>query len=356
MEWKHDDEYIMGEYKNYINDKTKLYGLFDLDGTIIKTKSKSKFYKDLDDWEFFNDNVINKLRELNKTHNIIIITNQGGIEKKKIDKVEWKNRIENMCEQLDVALSIYCSKGNDIYRKPHPTFYKIIRQTNNIRELAGDSFYCGDAMGRKNDHSDTDLKFALNCNLSAKTPEEIFTNNKIFIKKEYKYPKIIFNNTIFDYEPQNKEMIIMTGFPGSGKSHISSLIASNPYINYIIVSRDILDTRERCIKRTIELCKENYSIIIDNTNPSKSDRLEYINIAKKYNYKCISIIVDTNMELSKHNNYYRRYIGQKDLIPDIAYNIYKKKYNEPTKNEGFEKVIKVIPPSPSDIEYLNFFY
>ncbi len=45
-----------------------------------------------------------------------------------------------------------------------------------------DSFFCGDAAGRKDakhkDFSDTDLKFALNVGIQFKTPENLFLGEK----------------------------------------------------------------------------------------------------------------------------------------------------------------------------------
>ena len=45
------------------------------------------------------------------------------------------------------------------------------------------SFYCGDACGRENDFSDTDLKFALNLNIPVFTPEYIFLNNNEYFPR-----------------------------------------------------------------------------------------------------------------------------------------------------------------------------
>ena len=45
---------------------------FDMDGTIIKTKSGKVFPKDKNDWIFLFDNIPEKLNSLSNTNTIII--------------------------------------------------------------------------------------------------------------------------------------------------------------------------------------------------------------------------------------------------------------------------------------------
>jgi bifunctional polynucleotide phosphatase/kinase len=96
----------------------------------------------------------------------------------------------------------------------------------------------------------------------------------------------------------------------------------------------------KCIKETKNTIENNMNIIIDNTNPSKQDRENFIDIARKYNYKIIVIQMMTTKEESLHNNYYRSFRCGKEFIPEIVYNIYKSKYQEPAKDEKIDKIIE----------------
>lgn len=57
--------------------------------------------------------------------------------------------------------------------------------------------------------------------------------------------------------------------------------------------------------------------------------------------KCRCLHFDTNRDLIDHLNFYRQATKGIRRIPDVAYNVYKKNFEEPTKSEGFESVTKV---------------
>lgn len=352
MKWT-DNNFLMGSYRDFNLCKNKRHAIFDLDGTLVKTKSGKKFYENKDDWELFSKNVPNILAKLSSSCTIVIITNQMGMEKGKTDIDEWKEKVEDICKLIDIPLCILCSKGNDVYRKPQPTLFNILNKNSNVQ--TNKSFYCGDAMGRKGDHSDTDLKFALNCNLFAITPEKLFYGKDDLVKS-VKYPDVFKINKQFNIKPEEREMIIMVGYPGSGKSHLTKLISDVSIYNHVSVSRDIFGTIDKCIKRATDLCIMGNSVIIDNTSPSVDDRKKFIDIAKKFKYRCRCIYVSTDMETSEHNNYNRRYISGKDLVPKIVYNIFKKKFVCPTTKEGFDEVLTILPPTPLNLNYTLYYF
>ena len=66
---------------------------FDMDYTIIKTKSGKKFPQNKDDWVLLFDNTKAKLADLSKNgYTIVIFTNQGGVEtgKTRVSDLEHK--------------------------------------------------------------------------------------------------------------------------------------------------------------------------------------------------------------------------------------------------------------------------
>lgn len=351
MEWNITDEYLEGTFEDF-EFKNKL-ACFDLDGTIIKVKSGEKFPKDENDWKLFDEKkVLEKIKKIcEDEYSIIIISNQNGIGNKKQDKNEWITKINNIQKKLSTPLKIYASLEKDKYRKPFPTFFNLILdelEKNNIEIDLTNSFYCGDACGRKGDHSDTDYKFALNCNLKFYTPEYLFLDDKKSlgqIKIKYidfdKIKKIASKNESIQYEHKEKELVLLVGYQGSGKS---TFVKSNKCFNdpkkYTIISMDILKTKTKCLKLCEKSMENNLSVLIDNTNPDKKSRKEYIDLAKKYNYNitCIKIVCDKDIAI--HNAYLRNYNYNRVMIPSIAYNIYKKRYEEPEESEGINRIIE----------------
>lgn len=131
-----------------INNKIKIAG-FDLDQTLITTKSNKKFPIDKNDWKWLYPNTKDILNKFFTTgYEIIIITNQGAIKNSKTKISEFKAKIENIEIDIlkdfpNIKFQIYCMPNKDIYRKPYPTILNIIKFDRS------DSFYCGDAAGRK---------------------------------------------------------------------------------------------------------------------------------------------------------------------------------------------------------------
>lgn len=338
LNWEITNDYLCAHTNDFML-QNKL-AMFDLDNTLITTKKGKRFPVDENDWKFRFDNVMTKLKKLSEnSFSIIIVSNQSGIATGIQTIKVWTAKLNKIVEKMDLDIMVFCSIAHNKYRKPSPIFFHnfILRKKFDIDY--DESFYCGDACGRNGDFSDSDLKFALNCMLKFKTPEFYFSNVKSIIPK-ISYPKIWdLAEESPKIDPIDKEIIIMVGFPASGKSHVSKYL--NQHYNYTIINQDILKTKMKCKKFAIESMKLGKSIIIDATNPSREIRKEWINLGKLYNYTIRAIHMTTNMELSFHNNCYRNIKYGANCVPKVAYNVYKSKFDEPKKQEGLSEIIKM---------------
>lgn len=366
MEWIYTIDYLVGKTNTF--SLTNKLACFDLDDTLIKTKSGNKFPKNKYDWKFLYDSVPFKLFELiNNGFSVIIITNQYGLNKNAKNsnnkKEEWISKINEIVNTLNnIPILVLCAIEKNIYRKPMTSLFELFILNpllENNREIDRTvSFYCGDAAGRKKDHSNVDIKFAFNIELTYYVPESIF-ENKDTIMSIPKIDYIDFDNKdlhqIKDipFEPKNKDLIIMVGFPACGKSSFAIFIHEK--YGYVIINQDTLKTKLKCIKETEKYMTNGKSIIIDNTNPSKSIRLNYIQLAKKYNYNIRIVYVNCSKELAMHRNYYRLLQFGK-YIPEMAYNIFINNFEHPNMDENINEIIIIKPNIVNDDKYYKYLY
>lgn len=331
---------------------------FDLDNTIIFTKSKKIFAIDSNDWSI-DTVVINKLHNLiNENYKIIIFTNQGGIKSGKQDKNDWINKCNKIMNYINIPVIIVASIKDDLYRKPRTDMWNYIKTNyySNIDMI--NSFYCGDACGRikyknrKADFSCSDYKFALNLNILFYTPEQLFYNSNSAIDIDISYrdlgfePKKYLTNTD-DSEIQimlnnilnfNRKLILLIGPMAAGKSTFYNNYMSAQDM-YKLINQDQLKTIAKCktefnnyIKLQILNKQENYNIIIDNCNKDIKTREIWKELAKKNNLELIYIVFDIPKEMSFHLNTFRSLTCSKH-IPKIAIHVYYKNYEEPTDIE-----------------------
>lgn len=355
---------------------------FDLDDTLMCRDKKSEI-------TLTDDAIPDKIRELICDRYIIIIfTNQSGMTnthartRDTFNMAAWRKKLDLLMEAMlsgvqgEYYLATYVAKGDDLYRKPNLGMWDVmkhdIRRTFALDKLriSKRSFYCGDAAGRtaagigtltrkfhphtKKDFSDTDYKFAKNIRIDFFTPENLFLgepkNDNYVISRAHAHSRIDTDKAMaatpscYNFVPAaEKELIMMHGFPGSGKSTFvrTHILKHHPaYIN-----QDIQKTKSACLKKATEALRAGKLVVIDNTNSNILSRKEYIDLAIKFGYSNIrAIIMDTSEHMSKHlNNVRHVYSGGKiGKINKIVYNIYRSKQIVPSKAEGFT-AIETVP-------------
>ena len=183
---------------------------FDLDDTLIKTKTGMKFSRSADDWKWWNENVPEKVlnwleqpitADNNASKMVVVFTNQGSVvntakpttPSKSLDTlIEKLNQIVNSPALGGVPLLAYAAtrKGaadkkaglgsspelHDEFRKPNSGMWKQLQHDLAPGIPALDlSFFVGDAAGRKKDFSDSDVEFARALGLRHIVPEDFFT-------------------------------------------------------------------------------------------------------------------------------------------------------------------------------------
>lgn len=314
-------------YYNFYSDNHKYSNYlagFDLDSTLIKTKSGKTFPINNSDWVLLYDLISEKLKTLNK-HTIVIFSNQMGISKGHLNETDLIEKIKAIKNKLNIQFIFIASKEDDNFRKPRIGMYEYIEKKINIQFDKKKSFYVGDMAGRSKDKTDTDRKFALNIGIKFYTPEEYFLDKdeEVYNLEGYKLDNS-HKGTKINVDVK-KELIMVSGLPGSGKSYLAK-----KFIGYKFFSRD--ENGAKYLKLAEKSIKNNEPVIIEGLFSTNESRNKVLELVKGTDYTTRLIQMDTDVYLSYHLNLYRSLFEGKDKIPMIVYHKYKKNYEEPIVN------------------------
>ena len=149
------------------------YIFSDLDGTLIETISGETFPKGIWDMKIRFD-VLDKIKKI-KPECLLIVTNQGGIEKGFVNRRNFEFKMEYLCRSIKEYTEIpveysYCEKNAPTYkyRKPNTgmldsLMYKMINRGIIENGIETDKMLMiGDASGKDGQFSDSDKKTAEN--------------------------------------------------------------------------------------------------------------------------------------------------------------------------------------------------
>jgi len=306
-------EFNYGEMK-----KHKKMIMFDLDFTLIKP-NKGKFAKNENDWIWlYGETTREKLLKISKNKNIVIVSNQNGIKNnEQLEK--FKKKIENIYNDIKIPFTIYIMTLKNEFRKPNTKIWSVIYDKFKIS--IDKTIYVGDAAGRTDDFSDSDLKFAENLKIKFYTPEQYFMN-------EQKGGEII--NKKFEINYYNHPTFIMLmGPPATGKS----TFYSNNLSEYSLYSQDIYKTKAKLVKELLKDLLINKTVVIEGLLYTKEMREHYISIGKSHNYKIHLIFLNNDINKCKKNN-----DNRVNKVPGIVYSKYIKYFEEPTENENIDKI------------------
>ncbi|KAJ5468617.1 hypothetical protein N7475_006369 [Penicillium sp. IBT 31633x] len=362
-------------------DKLRRIAGFDLDSTLIKTKSGNVFPKSATDWQWWNAKVPGRLKELNaEGFQVVIFSNQKKISVQKDIKggrsdskslSNFKEKMTAVMTELDFPISVYAATTDPEYRKPRLGMWREFLDDYDLDVAGVDlpaSFFVGDAAGRPGDHSAVDRGLATNIGMPFKAPEEFFLGQATepapklfepmsFVKSDLEEPAKPFTRK------HPLELIVFCGSPGAGKStfywnHLEPL-------GYERVNQDLLKTvritlgneatrldtnellqRQKCLKVACEHLEAQKSVAVDNTNADPETRAHWISLAKelKIPVRCVQFI--STPDLCKHNNAVRA--SNKELnpesrtsLPGIAFGDFGRRFRAPTLEEGFDDIIPV---------------
>lgn len=194
-------------YESHGGSKKVKIAAFDMDSTLIDTKSGIKFGRGPTDWRWWNDEVTEVLkRYVDENYILAIFTNQGSV----VVTPETKNAsksFKNLALKINMMMNSLKSTSNtkvlvfasptrpspkrtknissvEVHksmRKPEIGMWQYLEEY--LRKSLGDeyeidkdsSFFVGDAAGRDGDFLDGDKVFAETIGLKFDVPDNIFS-------------------------------------------------------------------------------------------------------------------------------------------------------------------------------------
>jgi bifunctional polynucleotide phosphatase/kinase len=340
--------------------------MFDLDGTIITTKSGGVFPKSANDWKWWRSDVVIKslARVAENGSPIIIITNQKSSSANPAKSKLIKNKLSNVFRALmdelpsHTRMCMFAATNSDKYRKPSTGIFedRIAAHVGNVKNF----IFVGDAAGREDDFSDTDRKFAYNVQLYMKyakmpgkikfyTPEEYFLGARDGVGERPAWqgfnPTLYLDNmrsvppiSIPDETVDGKTLVIMVGAPASGKTTTAKRISES--LGYAYLGLDDMPRKKNYNAEFLQCLEGNNGIVVDATNPDKAARERWLAHASLF-ARIYAYVFECSRDYVAHMNVYRSRIRDTEQIPEIAYRSFYKRYNRPTEDSVMENVILV---------------
>lgn len=296
----------------------KMVAIFNIHGTLIQPKHGSLSYKDENDWEVCNDNIIKKLTKLHKKgislafiDNCHFDTSEPRVYE--ILKAEMQHRIDKFIKALQLPVYVYISLKPDSFQKPYSRIfdyfnYKFVE--NNVVIDKAVSVVVGHLGGRikQKGHENPDMgtldrAFALNIGFQYIYPERTFMNNKTdYI---WKWPKSMITTEekieflsiakipapkISDYAQQ---MYLIIGPPRSTKTSTADKFcefwnkkcvpcgkSAMKIVRQETIYKGSWGTIDMCLNETKTILQQGYSVIIDANLPDNETRSKFINLAQ----------------------------------------------------------------------------
>jgi bifunctional polynucleotide phosphatase/kinase len=316
---------------NPLSSYSKKIAAFDLDDTLINTKSGKKLAKEMTDWKLMNDKVKPKLQDLvKKGYSIIIFTNQKGVGKSgKVD--EFEDKIKAIKDELNINLTAYVSLKDDYNRKPFPGMFEYHTSQHPIDKTH--SFYVGDAYSSVDAFSDSDYKFALNNKIPFYIADNYFNEENptpytIPIKSplESYYGKMDETKLA---EINKAKYILLVSPPASGKSTFCEKYLPN----HLRLSKDDYASPKLYKNAVKDAVNQDKPIVFDNTHATQKSRDEIISMLPK-NAEVLYLVRNIPKDIAMYLNRYRYYTTRNEskYLPDIAIHVWYKNYEEPTGN------------------------
>ena len=312
---------------------------FDYDWTLVRPQSGGTFARYREDWRWMQPGVPTSLKAFyDAGYFIVIFTNQT--------KAFKREQVLKVLGDLKIPMAV-CIGVEKADQKPGVAMMDALtaRIAGKKEWKLSASFFVGDAMGRRGDWSDVDKVFAETVGFAKiRVPEDVFKPAAAAVAPAPTAAVVAAEpgaavaaagahalpEGLSVAPPGEREVVIMTGFPGSGKSTIATRLFGADE-RYEVLHGDHYKTPKKLAAATVAALAAGKSPVIDATNPSREKRAVYIALAREAGVPARCVHVATSLETAYERNRAR---PADKVIPRIAYAVYNKHFVAPDAAEG----------------------
>ena len=334
---------------------TKL-ACFDMDDTLITTKSGDRWPSEPTDWKWLYPKIPGELARLTSEGcAVVVISNQGGVERGKTKLGDLKEKAEAMQTACGAPLLFCFATKFNCYRKPSPGIWDWIVSDVYPDVNNKDCFYVGDAAGRKrvkgrNDHSSSDRDLALNIGIDFFTPEMFFeekpsdapSHSSAFDPRLLRLVTADEMTRFWDEKlPKSAgpEVVIMVGPPGAGKSRLARHLSETR--GFTVVNQDVLKTLAKCKTVMKAALTRGEGVVVDRTNGLMADRASFLQLAGSVSVRAVVFEVskDFCFHMARFRDYTRTKENRTASVPAVVVHTYFKKFEPLQMTETYETVV-----------------
>ncbi len=130
--------------------------------------------------------------------------------------------------------------------------------------------------------------------------------------------------------------------PGSGKTSFfrDRYAATHEHISKDLFPRHARQRGARQAALLSAALQAGRPVVVDNTNVSREERADVIRIARAFGARTIGYYFDTPIRMCVARNARREGRGR---VPNVAIFAAVKRFETPTRDEGFDELYRVIP-------------